>query len=77
MIKAAKIVISKIGGAQAVADILGCSLAKVYKRTYETGLHGGTGGFTDCREQDIIIAATQDSEYPIKRKDFFPPEDFE
>ena len=61
-------IIERLGGHQAVADLLGCHITRVYRWTYPVD-RGGTGGHIPLKQQHKLLAKAPDK---IRPADFFP-----
>lgn len=65
-------VIKKCGGHQAVADLTGVSLQRVYCWTYSKA-KGGTGGVIPYPHQQKLLEAAAKGLFEIGPQDFFTP----
>jgi len=63
-------IIDKLGGHQAVADLLGCHVTRVYRWTYSLE-RGGTGGLIPLKQQRLLIAKMPER---LRLNDFAPRE---
>ena len=63
-------IIRKCGGAQAVADMLGLSVASVHKWKYPP-TRGGTGGLVPAQRQQELIDRAREMGVDLRPDDFF------
>lgn len=63
-------IIDKLGGHQAVAELLGCHVTRVYRWTHSLE-RGGTGGLIPLKQQRALIAKMPEK---LKFSDFAPRE---
>ena len=70
MIKIAKNIIKKCGGHKTVADWLEIDVSNVYRLTYPKD-KGGTGGFRNTDQQDILLKKAKENNISLERSDFF------
>jgi len=66
----AKHVITKCGGPQAVADLLGIELASVHKWKYPRS-RGGTGGVVPTNRQHELLKLAREAGVDLTPADFF------
>jgi hypothetical protein len=67
----AKHVIDKCGGFDAVAEMLGCHVSRVYRWTYPPE-RGGTGGIIPSGRQVKLLKAARARGIELGPADFFP-----
>jgi hypothetical protein len=66
-------VIRKCGGHQAVAEMIGVDVTRVYRWTYSKD-RGGTGGFIPARHQRALLEKAKAAGKNLKPEDFFKGE---
>lgn len=75
--KIASRVIAKMGGAVAVADILGLDQSAVHRWTYPRGPRRGRGGIVPARHQQPLLEAAREKGIDLRPEDFFDEGDEE
>lgn len=64
-------VIEFLGGAQAVASIIGKHYSRVYRWTYPESTREGTGGLIPSRDQRSLLQYAQNHDVDLRPEDFF------
>jgi hypothetical protein len=72
MTTAAENVIAKCGGHQAVADMLGVDISRVYRFTYPKE-RGGTDGHIPSKHQGRLLEEARKRGLKLRPADFFAP----
>lgn len=72
----AEIVIDVCGGHEAVAEMCGVHLSRVYRWTYPID-RGGTGGVIPTKHQGKLLEAARERNIPLKPEHFFAGEQTE
>lgn len=67
----AKSIIEHLGGAQAVAAIVGKHPSRVYRWTYPEMTREGTGGLVPSRDQRRLLEYAQSNGIDLRPEDFF------
>lgn len=66
----AKSIITFLGGAKAVAEIVGKHVSRVYRWTYPESVREGTGGLIPAREQRTLLAHAKENGIDLRPEDF-------
>jgi hypothetical protein len=70
----AKTIITFLGGAKAVSEIVGKHVSRVYRWTYPETVREGTGGLIPAREQRTLLAHAKDAGIDLRPDDFHSPD---
>jgi hypothetical protein len=70
----AKSIITYLGGAKAVSEIVGKHISRVYRWTYPESVREGTGGLIPAREQRSLLAHAAEHGIDLRPDDFHHPE---
>lgn len=70
----AKSIITFLGGAKAVSEIVGKHISRVYRWTYPESVREGTGGLIPAREQRALLAHAEKHGIDLRPEDFHRPE---
>lgn len=63
-------VIDKCGGPEAVAQMVGVNISRVYRWTYPKS-RGGTGGLIPSAQQQKLLSAARKRQIDLSPADFF------
>lgn len=63
-------IISKFGGHQRIADILGLDVSRIYRWTYPKE-RGGTEGIIPARHQQVLLNKAEEVGVDLRPQDFF------
>lgn len=70
MANSARLVIDKVGGFRAAAEVCRIDIAQVYRWTYEKN-KGGTGGLVPAKHQSKLLDFAKTTGLPLEAEDFF------
>ncbi len=64
-------IITYLGGAKAVSEIVEKHVSRVYRWTYPETVREGTGGLIPAREQRKLLEYCRDNDIELQPADFF------